>query len=170
MYLTPFASVFREQGQKETRVITTRGHPELPDDEYALIEAYCTDPKCNCRRVMLNVAGRRQGQRYLASVSFRFDRDAEMAGPFLDPLNPRGQYANALFPLVAHVLADPAYVARLESHYHQFKRAAADPQDPAYETIHRIRLDEKRWEASPDRTRAGTKRKTGGRKKKRRRK
>ncbi len=94
-----------------------------------------------------------------------------MAGPFLDPLNPGSQYANVLFPLVTQVLADPAYVARLESPSHQFKRAAADPQDPAYETIRRIRLDEKRWEASLDRTRAGTRKTaTGGTKKKRRRK
>jgi len=29
------------------------------DDEYVLLEACCTDPACDCRRVMLNVASRR---------------------------------------------------------------------------------------------------------------
>lgn len=122
MYLTPFVSVFREQGLQETRVFITRGHAGLPDDTYALMEAYCTDPACDCRRVMLNVIGQHQGPTPLASVSFAFDRDAEMAGPFLDPLNPRSQHADILFPLVVQILADPAYVARLESHYHQIKR------------------------------------------------
>ncbi len=73
MYLTPFASIFPEQGARETRVITTIGYPGLPDDEYALLEAYCADPECDCRRVMLNVVGRHQGDKYLASVSYGFD-------------------------------------------------------------------------------------------------
>jgi hypothetical protein len=151
LYLTPFATVFPEQGMKETRVITTCGYPRLPDDEYALIEAYCADPKCDCRRVMLNVVGRRQGDKYLASVSFGFDRDEEMAGPFLDPLNPHSQYADVLLPLVEQALTDPAYVARLESHYRQIKWAAHDHKDPAHETIRRIRQDERRWEMALDR-------------------
>ncbi len=165
MYLIPFVSVFREQGLKETRVLTTRSYAGVPDDEYALIEAYCTDPTCDCRRVMLNVVGRRQGDTSLASVSFGFERDAEMAGPFLDPLNPRSQYADALFPLVVQILADPAYVARLASHYRQLKRAAANPHDPAYETIRRLRLDEQRWAASVDRTTSRARNKRQRRKK-----
>ena len=151
MYLTPFVSIFREQGLKETRVITIRHYPGLPDDDYALIEAYCTDPECDCRRVMLNVVSQRLPGTQLASISFGFDRHDEMAGPFLDPLNPRSHFADALLALVADILNDPAYVARLESHYHQFKRAITDPKDPGYETMRRIRADEKRWEASEDR-------------------
>jgi len=170
MYLTPFAAVFREQGQKKCRVISTRGYPGLPDDEYALSEAYCSDPKCDCRRVMLNVTGRHRGGRYLASISFGFDRDAEMADPFLDPLNRQSQYADALFRLVAQVLADPAYTERLESHYRQFKHATADPQDPAYETIRRIWLDEKRWDGPPARAVADAKKTVTTARKKRRKK
>lgn len=151
MYLTPFVRVFGDQGVQETRVLTTHGCPGLPDDAYALMEAYCTDPACDCRRVMLNVLGQRQGPTALAYVSFGFDRDAEMAGPYLDPLNPRSPYADILFPLVVQILADPAYVARLESHYRQIKRAAADPHDPAYATIRRLDRDEQRWQASLDR-------------------
>ena len=91
MYLIPFVQLFPEQAMAETRTITTQGHPVLPDDEYALVESYCTDPACDCRRVMLNVLPRRQGKRgFLAAISFGFDRDEEMAGPFLDPLNPIG--------------------------------------------------------------------------------
>ena len=169
MYLTPFVTIFARQGEQETRVVTTSGYPGLPDDEYALVESYCIDPKCDCRRVMLNVAGRRQAKGYLTSVSFGFDRDEDLAGPLLDPLNPQSQYADTLFPLVVQILADPAYVARLESHYRQIKRAAADPQDPRRQTIHRILSDEKRWEASPDRSVASVRKTATGRRKKRRR-
>lgn len=151
MYLTPFISVFGAQGAQETRVLTTQEYPGLPDDAYALMEAYCTDPACDCRRVMLNVVGEHQGPSSLASISFGFDRAAEMAGPYLDPLNPRSTYADILFPLVVEILADPAYVARLEAHYRQIKRAASAPHDPVYATIRRLGHDERRWQASLDR-------------------
>jgi hypothetical protein len=144
MYLIPFVHLFPDQAIAETRTMTTRNHPVLPDDEYALVEAYCADPQCDCRRVMLNVLARRQGKNCLASISFGFDRDEKMAGPFLDPLNPQSQYADVLLDLVTMVLADPTYLARLESHYHQVKRAADDPTHPVYRMLTRSRRGESR--------------------------
>ena len=125
----PFVRLFPQQGTTETRTVTIRGHAALPDDEYGLIESYCLKAACHCRRVMLNVGGRRQ-QAILASISYAFDRDDEWPGPFLDPLNPQSRYADALLDLVAQILADPDYVARLEAHYYQFKGAMADPTHP----------------------------------------
>jgi hypothetical protein len=153
MYLTRFVDIFREQGLAETRSFTTRGYPGLPDDEYALFESYCTDPECDCRRVMLNVIRRRQTrQAYLASISFGFDRDGEMAGPFVDPLNKQSEHAEALLSVVGEeILADQAYVARLESHYQQVKRAAANPKDPAQKRIRELDRKTGRWQMPPDR-------------------
>jgi hypothetical protein len=129
--LALFLEFFPEQAEAETRTVTVVGHSLLPDDEYALVEAYCPDPQCDCRRVMLNVAGRQQLKRgFLASVGYGFDRAGEFAGPFLDPLNPQSEYADALLDLVRQVLADPAYVARLESHYRQVKQVAAHALRP----------------------------------------
>jgi hypothetical protein len=142
MYLTPFVCLFPEQAKAETRVITTRGYP-VPDDEYALCEAYCTDPTCDCRRVMIAVLPHRQmEQGYLAYIGFGFDRDSKYAGPYLDPLNRQSRYAPVLLDLVAQVLADPAYVARLESHYRQVKQAVADPTHPVHQVLARIALDD----------------------------
>jgi hypothetical protein len=128
--LTPFVRLFPSQGVAESRVMTLHGHPVVPDDEYALMEWYCDDPKCDCRRVMLRVFGRWQ-EATVASISFGFDRDHELAGPFLDPLNPQSEYAAALLELVEGVLEDPAYVRRLKAHYAQVKsrvkRASAAP-------------------------------------------
>ena len=169
MYLTPFATIFPTQGQQETRVITTRGYPGLPDDEYALVEAYCADPKCDCRRVMLNVLGRHQGDRYLAAVGFGFDRDSVLAGPYLDPLNRQSQYAGTLFSLVEQILDNPDYVARLQSHYGQVKRASADPRDPAYEIIREIRLIQQGSPGSPGRPAAAARRPAASARKKKRR-
>lgn len=125
--LVPFVRFFPQQGSAETRVLTVSSHPDLPPDEYALLELYCADPGCNCRRVMLNLVARRQNA-ILASISYGFDRDKEWAGPFLDPLNPQSAYSAALLTLVTQVLADPAYVARLEAHYYQLKGLVADPK------------------------------------------
>jgi hypothetical protein len=166
MYLTPFVMVFPRQAEAETRVLTTRGFPGLPDDQYALVEAYCTDPSCDCRRVMLNVAGRHQPGGYLAAIGFGFDRQADLAGPYLDPLNRQSPYAGTLFSQVVAILADPAYVARLEAHYYQFKQAAIDPKNPGYEALRRIRLDEQRREASQSRIARVAPKKTAKRTKK----
>ena len=141
LYLIPFVSLFRELGVIETRSFSARGYPGLPDDEYALFEAYCPDPACDCRRVMLNVIGRHQGKQFLASISFGFDPDAELAGPFLDDLNPQNQYAQPLLAAVKPILADPAYVARLESHYRMVKQAAADPTHPVQRVLKRWSTD-----------------------------
>ena len=58
-----------------------------------------------------------------AAVSFGFDRDRPMAGPFLDPLNRRGKNAKELLELVEWAISDEEYVARLERHYAMFKQA-----------------------------------------------
>lgn len=124
--LVPFVRFFPQQAMNETRVLMVQGYPGLPDDEYGLLEFYCPDPGCNCRRVMINVAGRAQ-EAFLASISYSFDRNQQWAGPFLDPLNPQSQYADTLLRMVVQVLDDPAYVTRLEAHYYQVKGAVADP-------------------------------------------
>jgi hypothetical protein len=133
-----FHKVEPEVGERETRTITVlEEHDGLAERSYALIESFCPDPACDCRRVMLNIACKEQLERgFLATVSFGFDRDEEMAGPFLDPLNPQSEYSDALLHLVSDVvLNDRRYVQRLDQHYHLVKRAAVDRQHPAYAVI-----------------------------------
>lgn len=150
--MVPFVRLFPRQGTAETRTLTIRGSSALPDDEYGLLDSYCVEAGCNCRRVMLNVVGRRQ-QKILASISYAFDREDEWAGPFLDPLNPRSRYAETLLGLVEQVLADPGYVARLEAHYHQVKDAMGDPTHPSQKMLTRSTLENR---ARPPRSRVGT--------------
>jgi hypothetical protein len=137
LYLIPFYAVEPDLAVKETRVLTLfQSQRGIPPGSYGLIEFYCPDPTCDCRRVMLNVAEEQQPERFLASISYGFDRDAPEAGPFLDPFNEQSPYARALLELVAElVLSDAAYLARLERHYHQVKAAAEDPDHPAYQII-----------------------------------
>lgn len=144
-HLVPFWLVFREQGLADTRTLTIRRYPGLPDDQYALTESYCPDPTCDRRWVMINVVGqRRMAEGFLASISFGFDRTGPFAGPYLDPINRQSRHANALFALVAQVLADAAYVQRLEAHYRQLKQAAVDQTSAAHRALLEILTDEER--------------------------
>lgn len=138
--LVPFGYFFPQQAAIQTRVLITRRHPVLPEDEYALMESYCPEANCNCRRVMLNVLAKRQ-KAILASISYGFDRDDEFAGPFLDPMNRQSKYAKVLLTVVAEVLTDPEYVARLRAHYDQVKGMAADPNHPSQAMLARLAAD-----------------------------
>ena len=126
--LVPFAQFFPELAFDECRFIYfvpdgATGGIEDADECLALIEHYCPDPKCDCRRVMLQVISQRL-QQPLCSINYAFDRDDPMAGPFVDPLNPAVTDADDVLQLVeSKVLSDPDYVARLERHYYLLKEA-----------------------------------------------
>lgn len=71
MYLIPFYAVEPELVERETRVIHTLVEQDgLPVGNYGLLEFYCPDPNCDCRRVMLNVAEEKRPNRFLASISY----------------------------------------------------------------------------------------------------
>jgi hypothetical protein len=137
MYLIPFLTVEPELAARETRVLNTLVMRDgLPVGSYGLLEFYCPDPECDCQRVMLNVVEKKQPGHFLASISYAFDPDDEMAGPLLDPLNRQSEYAEKLLQLIEQVvLIDRNYVARLKWHYSLVKQAATDPAHPAYRKI-----------------------------------
>ena len=55
MPYAPFYDLFPEVGQAETRTMITFRDPLLPDDRYVLMELYCDEIGCDCRRVFFNV-------------------------------------------------------------------------------------------------------------------
>ncbi len=129
MYMTPYLSLFREQAAHETRVLTTISHPLLPDDEYGLLEYYCTDPECDCQMVMLQVHPASDPNRNLASICYVFDPTEDMiTEPILDLTTPASPYAHVLLELVKPILADPDYAARIQAHYRQVKNATSRPR------------------------------------------
>jgi hypothetical protein len=142
--MIPFYVVDPELAVQETRVLNLLASQSgVPAGSYGLLEFYCPDPTCECRRVMLNVMEEKRPERFLASISYGFERDREMAGPFLDPLNPQSPYAEELLRLVEGiVLSDPRYVSRLERHYTRVKQAASDPDHPAYERLQKVLTDD----------------------------
>ncbi len=146
-YLVPFVQVESDLAAKETRTATLfEPRDGIPTGTYWLIESYCPDPDCDCRRAMINVVEKRNPTHYLASIGYGFDREAEDAGPYLDPLNEQCPYAESLMHLVQDVaLDDPSYVARLERHYELVKQAAADPAHSAYGTLRQTTKSDGGW-------------------------
>ncbi len=143
MPMSSFHSLFPELAAKETRSVFVQGRADLPDGEYGFIELYCDEANCDCRRVMINVYSPATKSRILATINYgwesvqfykkwlRSEQDArQCAGASLDPLNPQTVYAPALLELFKFVVADKAYVERLQRHYRLFKDALKSQNQP----------------------------------------
>src|SRR2546425_12817606 len=136
MTMAPFYTKFHDLAFREMRVLGVRRHESLPRGEYGFLEFYCNEAGCDCRRVVLHVLNKDTRDLVWASINFGWespsyygkwtsgdaDSARDMAGATLDPLNPQTEHSEALLELFKQVvLADPAYVRRLERHYNLFK-------------------------------------------------
>lgn len=123
MSMSDFYKLFPKLAEAELRTATFgRGSSTgLPGGRYGFVEAYCDGMGCDCRRVMIGVYSE-QERDYVAHINLGFDSDDEMVGPFLDPLAPQGPHAEELLAFFTDMInRDPAYLARLQRHYVQFK-------------------------------------------------
>ena len=158
----PFYERFGELAWKETRSLTVFDDPSLAGDEFGLIEAYCNDENCDCRRVFFSIISR-QRKGIVAVIAFGWESEAfyakwfrandsviirQMQDPILNPGSEQSELAPALLKKVREVpLADPAYVARLKRHYRMFKEKV----DPTH--FKPARTSESNLESPPGRKR-----------------
>lgn len=142
MAYEPFYERFPKIAEEETRKIISLGDLDLPDGEYVLIEAYCNEPNCDCRRVFFNVYSP-QRREVVAVIAYGwesrgyyrkwFGKDEprildELKGPSLNALSPQSELAPVLLQKIEWVLQDKQYVARIRRHYKIFK-AVIDRED-----------------------------------------
>lgn len=131
----PFYERFPEVAEKETRTLRVINDPDMPDGEYMLIEAYCNEADCDCRRVFFSVLNVKRAK-VVAVIAYGWesrkyyadwlgDDDPsildELRGPALNTWSPQSELAPALLKKVKWVLEDEAYVARLKRHYRMFR-------------------------------------------------
>lgn len=142
MPFVPFHDTFPDLAKRETRTLTILDDAELPAGDYALIEMYCDEPGCDCRRVFFWVLSAQTSQ-VAAIIAYGWettsfyarwmgDGDPQVAralkGPILNPGSPQTALAPALLNIVKHVvLQDEQYIARLQTHYAMF-RETIDPR------------------------------------------
>jgi len=137
--MTPFIHRFPELGTRETRTVTTAGLQGLPADEYALLELYCDEAGCDCRRVVIQVIAHSTGD-VLAIINYGWESQEfyqrklgleeyarEVIVAALDPLNPQSRHAPILLALFREVVKDHEYKGRLARHYRMFKATVRKP-------------------------------------------
>lgn len=131
-----------EIAERETRSIMILPGNEfnLPPAEYGLVEMFCNEPGCDCRRVMFAVIstltmkieavvayGWESRQFYKKWFGYgdllKLDEMViEMQGPILNPMSPQSKHAPAILELVKTLaLTDAAYVDRVKRHYTLFR-------------------------------------------------
>ena len=115
----------------------------VPDGDYDLIECFCNETDCDCRRAMICVRDC-SDNKIVAYISYGWESldfyqkwagnssDAEECkGPYLDPLNPQSHYAAAFLAVFEnYLLPDKAYLDRLQRHYALFKAALKKKNRP----------------------------------------
>jgi hypothetical protein len=147
MGMVPFMSLFPDLGIEEMRTATVLGDETLPDGQYGFLELYCDDPRCDCRRVVIQVVTPQSGSKIWATINYGWESAAyyakwmgskalakECQGPTLDPLNRQSRYAPALLDLFQVVISDRLYVERLKRHYEMFRAATRGERRPERES------------------------------------
>ena len=128
MTLALFDELFPDLARSESRAITVMQHDALLPGSYLLREAYCVEPGCDCRRVLLQI-WHVERKRQVATLNYAFEPPKppfEDEGQlFVDPVNPQSAFSDALHDFVENMLAtDSGYRARLHRHYEMWKEAA----------------------------------------------
>ena len=138
MPYTMFHDRFPDIAEKETRCITFFNDPDLFSDTYDLVELYCDEPGCDCRRVMFNVISDNKKES-VAVIAYGWEREdyyrkwfgendaktiKELKGPILNLWSPQSSLAPALLKNVKNiVLRDQRFIERLKRHYRLFRGA-----------------------------------------------
>jgi len=156
MSYIPLFKLLPEVAEKATRSLTLLvGNPfDLPPDEYGLIELYCGDRNCDCRRVFFNVVSKNR-KTTVATANFgweskdfyaswisrgriktynELDKDDQLAvddlcGFHLNLFSEQSELAPKILKMIEDLLeADEDYYERILRHYKIF-RAKIDGKD-----------------------------------------
>ena len=133
----PFHEYCPEIGSNEYRSMRIQEGFGLPRDEYGFMELYCTDPGCDCRRVIFWVVARKRLGKPVATIAYGWESPefyvkwmhgdplgAQMAGLSTAMLGPQSELTEPLLKACEElVLTDPKYVERLKQHYALFRKA-----------------------------------------------
>ncbi|MBN1492419.1 MAG: SEC-C domain-containing protein [Phycisphaerae bacterium] len=146
-----FHDYFPEIAERETRtLILPRPTGGLPQGPYSLIEMFCDEAGCDCRRVFFYVVSSfREGPEAVVAYGWedeafyaRWMKDDDplvietLKGPTLNLGSPQSDLAPAILDLVTKVaLTDTAFIERVKRHYRMFRdkvdsEAGRSPDSP----------------------------------------
>lgn len=154
MQFVEFNEYFPEIAKRETREIVINRPSGTLSGGYGLLEMYCTDPECDCRRVMFNIVSEKEkntvavigygwaDEEYYEKWYGENDKSIikDLKGPSLNSASRQTKYAPELLEVIKNVvLKDEDYVDRLKEHYKIFKqnieKAKVDSGEDDYEVL-----------------------------------
>jgi hypothetical protein len=135
--MIPFHSRCPDEAARETFGFIIEPGGALPPGEFAIVEWYCEDPECDCRRAFLQVVRRGQTGPILASINYgweslafyadqmSFDPDAprEITEGSLDPLNTQSPLAPAVLKIFQRLVSEGEIAGFLKHRYEMFRAA-----------------------------------------------
>lgn len=141
MHFKAFHAEFEKIARRQTRSLSIRGEPGIPDGDYAFLPMYCKDKTCDCRRTLINVlqVSPEYGPFHAATISYgweplSFYRDWAGAlseeeikafkGPALDVFNTQSPSAPYLLESFKNIVLDEVYAERIKRQYAMFKYKA----------------------------------------------
>ena len=114
--MEPFQQIFPKSLDPIKTLTLTRRSGTIPKGTYGFIECYCTEPGCDCRRVMVLVLNEKMKQKGV--ICLGFDQDGPMDGPFLEPSASKVAYAGELLEYFVKTLnADPGWLDLIYRQY-----------------------------------------------------
>jgi len=136
--LSPFLPAGRMLGdQTMVRTITLAAGSRLPAGDYTLIDCFCSDPACDCRRSIIQVF---HDDRCVSMVAVGWETEAfyeawcgqgpldaqtlsELKGPAITMDSPDLVDPEAMLHCFRTLILDSAYFGVLKQHYRQIRQA-----------------------------------------------
>ena len=122
--MEPYRQIFPKNQEPDMTLVLSRKVGRIPKGSYSFVECYCADPACDCRRVTLLVINAKSRQK--AAISFGFDPDGPIAGPFLDDFQKQAPYAEELLDAFVDAINDgPDWQERMHQRYQEVRKKVA---------------------------------------------
>ena len=125
-----------EIGASEYRSLHLAPASDLPGRDFGFMELYCTERRCDCRRVIFWVFAMDRPRKPVATLGYGWESPdfylkwmhgnpfaERMAGLSVEALGPQSDLSEALFHACEeYLLVDPEYIESLKRHYELFRK------------------------------------------------
>ena len=158
MAMLGYFDIFPERMRTELRTAAfENGNADDPlsDGTFIFTEYFCTDPKCDCQRVLVK-AFRAESEdaraEEVATISYSWNpnndglwtiMNSDVPNPFLDPFHRQAPYASELLDFWTTMIErDKVYASRIQRHYDEIRAEigqTAERRDRRHSTKHKSR-------------------------------
>ncbi len=135
-YMCPFDELFPDQAAQEYATLRVTQEDGTVVDDYTVIEYICSNPACDCHKLLLDVVAHSSHQS-MALIDLDLRR---FTRAHLSDDKSHSPFAHTRLALLAqHKLSEPAYQTGLKAHYQQFKQAVRNPTADQATVLRRYR-------------------------------